>query len=156
MMTNSPTFDKQLANLKGYKGFGGDKPLPGTTEAADRFVRAAYYRANLPLPHTYREAIGGILSVIRNISQPFGVAEPDEPNTAPTLWRTVTDLTNLVYFFESSLSPNLVWVELNDLDFAERTPARRLDLTKNPDRVGDTTKQFEEVEPFAVPALPTA
>jgi choloylglycine hydrolase len=154
VMTNSPPFDKQLANLQEYQGFGGDKPLPGTTDAADRFVRAAYYRANLPRPHTYREAIGGILSVIRNISQPFGVAEPGQPNTAPTQWRTVTDLSNLVYFFESSMSPNIVWVELRDLDLAEGTPAKKLDLTSNLDRVGDTSKQFEEEKPFAIPTLP--
>ena len=41
VMTNSPTFDKQLDGLRKYRGFGGDEPLPGTTAAADRFVRAA-------------------------------------------------------------------------------------------------------------------
>ena len=41
VMTNQPTFDKQLTNLKQYRAFGGDKPLPGTTEPADRFIRGA-------------------------------------------------------------------------------------------------------------------
>lgn len=48
VMTNSPTFNKQLEHLKEYQGFGGNKRLPGSTEAADRFVRAAYYQASLP------------------------------------------------------------------------------------------------------------
>ncbi len=36
VMTNSPTYDKQLELLREIDGFGGDRPLPGTTQAADR------------------------------------------------------------------------------------------------------------------------
>jgi penicillin V acylase-like amidase (Ntn superfamily) len=44
VMTNSPPpFNKQLENLKQYQWFGGNRRLPGSTEAADRFVRTAYY-----------------------------------------------------------------------------------------------------------------
>ena len=43
VMTNSPPFPQQLANLKRYHAFGGTEPLPGTNDPADRFVRAAYY-----------------------------------------------------------------------------------------------------------------
>ena len=41
VMTNSPPFDQQLEGIHKYHGFGGTEPLPGTTAAADRFVRAA-------------------------------------------------------------------------------------------------------------------
>jgi penicillin V acylase-like amidase (Ntn superfamily) len=41
VMTNSPTFDRQLKLARDHKGLGGDKPLPGTSEASDRFVRAS-------------------------------------------------------------------------------------------------------------------
>jgi penicillin V acylase-like amidase (Ntn superfamily) len=69
VMTNSPTFDKQLENLKQYQGFGGDGPLPGSTAAADRYVRAAYYQKNLPNSiTTAREAVTGVMSVARNVS----------------------------------------------------------------------------------------
>ena len=84
VMTNSPPYDEQLKLLREFKGFGGEKPLPGTTEAADRFVRGAYYLKNLPDPNTNRECIAGILSVIRNISAPFGEAiDPAKPNVSP-------------------------------------------------------------------------
>ncbi|HET6261206.1 MAG TPA: linear amide C-N hydrolase, partial [Chloroflexia bacterium] len=33
VVTNSPTFEEQLANVKRYVGFGGDLPIPGSTEA---------------------------------------------------------------------------------------------------------------------------
>ena len=48
VMTNSPTFDQQLELARKYKGLGGDQPLPGTSEAQDRFVRASYYLKYLP------------------------------------------------------------------------------------------------------------
>ena len=42
VMTNSPTFDKQLELVKQIDGLGGDKPLPGSTKASDRFARASF------------------------------------------------------------------------------------------------------------------
>lgn len=149
--TNSPPFEKQLGQLRQYTGFGGNKPLPGTTQAADRFVRAAYYLKNLPPPTDYRQCVAGVLSVMRNVAQPFGTADPARPYISATRWRTIADLTNLVYYFESTTSPNIVWVTMQALDFTEGAPVKKLDLIKNPDRVGDCSKQFETAEPFVIP-----
>ena len=44
--------------------------------------------------------------MMRNVAQPFGTSKADEPNTSQTIWRTVADLTNGVYYFESTTSPN--------------------------------------------------
>lgn len=151
VMTNSPPYDRQLKNLRQFKGFGGNKALPGTTDAADRFVRAAYYLKNLPEPKNYRECVAGVLSVIRNVSQPFGIPDPARPNISATRWRTVSDLTNRVFYFESATSPNLVWVKLNEIDFSKGAPIRKLDLVGNPDRIGDCSKQFEPSQAFVVP-----
>ena len=46
-------------------------PLPGTSEAADRFVRAAYYLANQTKPKDYRQTIARVLSIMHNVSQPL-------------------------------------------------------------------------------------
>jgi penicillin V acylase-like amidase (Ntn superfamily) len=132
VMTNSPTFDKQIEFLQEIDGFGGDRPLPGTNDAADRFARASYYIEHLPEPKTQIEALAGMFSVIRNAAQPFRVPDPDKPYASQTLWQTVTDLTNRRYVFESTTRPNIVWVDLADLDFSEGAAAGRLDL------VGDT------------------
>lgn len=148
VMTNSPTFDKQLQGIQNYQGFGGKEPLPGTTAAADRFVRAAYYARALPEPKNPREAIGGVLSVMRNVAQPFGVADPQRPNVSSTIWRTVADLTHGVYYFESSLSPNIIWVHFDTLDFSEKAGVRKLDLVKNQNRVGDVTNVFRPAPAF--------
>jgi len=146
VMTNSPTFDKQLEGLSEYDGFGGSKELPGSTKAADRFVRAAYYLQRLPAPADKRNAVAGVLGVMRNVAQPFGPKTPGEPNTSATLWRTVADLTNGVFYFESTFSPNIVWVKMSELDF---THSQKLDLVNNKDLVGDVSKDFRSEKPFA-------
>lgn len=92
-----------------------------------------------------------MLSVMRNVSQPFGDIDPDRPDIAPTRWRTVSDLTNLTYYFESATSPSLIWVKLKNINFSKDAPVRKLDLVENLDRVGDTTTQFKPAKLFAVP-----
>jgi penicillin V acylase-like amidase (Ntn superfamily) len=149
VMTNSPPFNKQLENLKQYQGFGGDRKLPGSTEAADRFVRAAYYQKSLPKNITSaREAVAGVISVARNVSQPFGTADQHRPNISPTRWRTVSDLTNRVYYFESTTSPSIVWVRLDELVFAAGAPVKKIDLANGTDRVGNVSSEFKSAEPF--------
>lgn len=148
IMTNSPTFDKQQENLRQYQGFGGNKPLPGTSDAADRFVRASFYLKNLPKPKIFREALAHILSVTRNASQPFIVSlDPKHPYTAATIWRTVGDLTNGYYYYESTISPYLVWADFAEFDSKAGAPAMKLDLSKNPDYCGNVSKLFQKADP---------
>ncbi|MCY0922507.1 linear amide C-N hydrolase [Streptomyces sp. H27-G5] len=80
VMTNCPPFDQQLEHLKRYEGFAGALPLPGTTEAADRFVRAAYYLDRLPPADTAARTYAALLSVMRNAAQPFGIPDLARPN----------------------------------------------------------------------------
>ena len=128
VMTNSPAYDQQLALLGQVEGFGGDKPLPGSTLASDRFARAAYYASRLTQPKTQLEAIAAMLSVIRNAAQPFRIPDPGKPEASQTIWQTVADLTNRRYVFESTTRPNIVWVDLADLDFRAGIPELKLDL----------------------------
>jgi choloylglycine hydrolase len=146
IMTNSPTFDKQRENLKEYQGFGGDKPLPGTSQATDRFVRASFYMKNLPQPNNLREALAYVLSVTRNASQPFIVSlDPKNPYTAATIWRTLGDLTNGYYYYESTISPYLVWADFASFNGIAET--MKIDLSKNQDYHGNVSKLFKKADP---------
>lgn len=149
VMTNSPPFAEQLANLEKYHVFGGEQPLPGTSEASDRFVRAAYYIQKQTKPADLRQTVARMLSVMRNVAQPFVQPDPKRPEASHTIWRSVADSTNRLYFYESTLSPNIVWVGLDVLDFAAGQPVRKLDLVNSGDLVGDVTAQFRPAEPFA-------
>lgn len=128
LMTNDPTYDEQLALLaeQDYSKPSRDMPLPGNVNARDRFQRAAYYAALLPEPNSDREAVAAILAIMRNVSVPFG-APYGEFGVYNTEYRTVCDLTNRRYFFELTTSPNVIWVELDKLNFDEGAPAIAID-----------------------------
>lgn len=149
VMTNQPTFDKQLENLRQYRGFGGDKRLPGTHEPADRFVRGAYYSTHLPEPASEREAVAALMSVMRNTSAPFGVADPERPNVSTTVWRTITDLGRRVIYFDSVFSPQVFWVDLKTLDFARGSGVRKLKLVERYDHLGESGAGFAPAAMFS-------
>lgn len=151
VLTNSPPYAQQLALNAYWEQVGGRSMLPGTGRAADRFVRASFYTQAIPQNAPLDEAIAGILGVIRNASVPYGITSDDEPNLSSTRWRTLVDHKNLVYYFESALSPNAFWVDLQNVDFGfDPTQAKRLELGPQQRKTyhGDTSAQFELTEPF--------
>lgn len=168
VMTNSPTFDKQLA-LNGYwDQIGGNVMLPGTNRAADRFVRASFYVDNVK-PNKLilgvaeknqiekdKADLAAAFSIIRNASVPYGYSLPEMPNISSTRWRTVVDHKSLQYFFESAVSPNIFWVDLNKIDFAPRgNNASKLDLGPNQSTIysGQASEHFKPATPFEFAGL---
>ncbi len=143
VLTNSPTFDQQLKNMKWYKGLGGDKPLPGTTDASDRFVRAAYYVSHLPKANSVREAVSGMLSVVQNIAEPFGISEVEGKEIEPTFWRTISDLTHKTYYFNDADNPNFIWTNLDKFNLNKGAPVMKLDLVNQRDLMGEISAQFK-------------
>lgn len=128
VMTNSPTYDKQLELVKTVEGLGGDKPLPGSTLASDRFARASFYVQHQVQPKTQVDAIAAMFSIIRNAAQPFRTPEPGKPDASQTIWQVVLDATNLRYVFESTKRPGMVWVNFDEVDFSEGSKVEKLDL----------------------------
>ncbi len=148
VMTNSPPFDKQLAMNQYWEDIPGTIMLPGTNRATDRFVRASFYINVLPKTADIRQAIAGIFSVIRNCSVPLGISTKDEPNISSTRWRSVADQKNLVYFFETTLTPNTFWVDMKKMDFARNIPVKKLSLDDHATYAGESHEKFEDAQPF--------
>lgn len=148
VMTNSPVFDQQLALDDYWKTIGGTTFLPGTNRAADRFVRASFYINAIPKTEDTRTVLASVFSVIRNTSVPFGISTPDQPNISSTRWRTVSDQKDKVYYFESTLYPNVFWVDFKDVDFSEKAPVRKLNLLDGKTYAGNTAKEFVTAKPF--------
>ena len=140
VMANDPPFDEQLENLRHYRPFGGDRPLPGGIESADRFVRAAYFLRYLPEPANLTEAIAGVVNVAGTVSCPPG-APYEDFGVYPTWWTSAIDLTNRTYYFWSHASPSLIWVELAGLNLGPGSPVHSLD-PRGPGLVGDVTARL--------------
>ena len=129
VMTNSPTYERQLTLNDYWSRMDNTRVLPGSHQSEDRFVRASYYVNFMGDEATdARRHVAGVFSIMRNVSVPWGAADPDHPNIAPTYWRSVLDHTRKNYYFESALSPYVVMVDLNKIDFAQGSGVRSLAL----------------------------
>jgi penicillin V acylase-like amidase (Ntn superfamily) len=154
VMTNSPVFDEQIALNRYWQQIGGTVMLPGTNRAADRFARASFYINACNQTADPRESVASVFSVMRNVSVPRGISTPDQPNISSTIWRTVSNQKNRVYYFENTASPSLVWVKFDKIDFKAGSGTRKLTLVGKPDLGGDQTANFEKAEPFKFLAPP--
>ncbi|MCX5592066.1 linear amide C-N hydrolase [Alcaligenes endophyticus] len=151
VMTNSPTYDQQLALNSYWKEIGGTVFLPGTNRSADRFARAAFYVDAIPKTPDAVETLASVFSVIRNVSVPYGISTPDQPNISSTRWRTVADQKRGLYFFESALTPNVFWVDLHKVDFsAETGKVKKLVLGKDQRNIfsGEVSELFVPSKAF--------
>ena len=160
VMTNSPTYEEQLALNRCWEGIGGLVFLPGTNRAADRFARASFLLAAIPrqLDESYirgvpgrsytHQAVAGVLSVQRAVSVPLGISTPDQPNISSTIWRSISDQKNRVYYFDSATRPNTFWVSVADLDLRVGTSVRRLTVQNGEVFSGDVADRFVESAPF--------
>jgi choloylglycine hydrolase len=148
VMTNDPPYEQQLAIAKYWQNIPGKIFLPGSVTAADRFVRASFFINAIPQTDNTRVAIAGVFSVIRNVSVPYGFAIEGYPNLSTTRWRSVADQKELVYYFETALTPNTFWVDLKKIDFSEKSGVRKLDLSDNKTYSGEVSAEFKKSKPL--------
>lgn len=148
VMTNSPSYEQQITLNNYWQQIGGLVMLPGTNRAADRFVRASFYINVIPQTDNQREAVAGVFSVIRNVSVPLGISTPAQPNISSTRWRTVADQKNKVYFFESTMTPNVFWINMKDLDFSEGASVKKLNLANGETYAGNAAKDMVNSSSF--------
>lgn len=148
VLTNSPRYELQLAVNNYWKEIGGVQMLPGTNRSSDRFVRASFYVHAIPQTSDAQTAIPGVISVMRNVSVPYGISTPDKPHISSTRWVSVSDQKNKVYYFESVLLPGLFWLDLHELDFSPNAGVKRLTLTDGSSYTGNAGKHLKDSKPF--------
>lgn len=149
VVTNDPPYNEQLALLRKmeaaheFQSVSRDLPLPGNMNPVDRFQRAAFFSRFLPQPQTTRGAIAGMFSIMANVSVPFGAPYKDF-GTYNTEYRSVMDLTRLVYYFQLTTVPSVSWTSLTALDLRPGAPV----LALNPDQMGlagNAASQYKKV-----------
>ena len=150
ILTNPPSYQKQLENVAKYKNVTQDK-LPVSWSASDRFVRADFFLRHIPKPRKNDAATGyGFMySILATAVMPAGLPAPAEdkevvkklvavltdPNEtyggASTYFQSISDLTNKHYRFKSLIAPSDVFFDFDGYNFAEGQPVR---LIKRIDR----------------------
>jgi penicillin V acylase-like amidase (Ntn superfamily) len=151
VMTNSPTYDRQLTLNDYWSRMDNTKVLPGSHQSEDRFVRASYYLNFMGDELTDpRRQVAGVFAIMRNVSVPWGAADPKHPNISPTYWRSVLDHSRMQYYFECSLSPNVIKVDITKLDFSPGSGIRSVALEGDEgfDLQGEINGAFKPTEPI--------
>ena len=160
VMTNSPSYDEQLALNSYWEQIGGQIFLPGTFRASDRYARASFlinsipkkvapsYISAVPYKSFDFQAVASVLSVIRSVGVPLGYTTPNVPNISSTIWRTASDQKNLIYYFDSALTPNTFWIPFKELNFKEGAPVMKLTLVGGMIYCGNVIKEFTKTDPF--------
>ncbi len=147
VMTNEPAYDKQIANMLRYKWFGGtETQLPGGIQPDDRFVRAAYSLKYLPKTSDPAQAAANMMSVMNNVSVPFGSPYSGVSGTYPTWYRSIIDPDSHLYYVQTTITPNTFWVEMDKLDLKAGAAPRKLPIY-DPKLVGEVSAHFTEATP---------
>jgi hypothetical protein len=76
------------------------------------------------------------------------VGDPQRPNLSPTYWRSVADSTNKIYYFESALSPNIVWLNLNDINLGPGSGIRAVKVEENYSIIGNIDNALAPAKPI--------
>lgn len=156
-MTNEPPLDWQLNNLRRYKYFGGSEPLPGDIDPPSRFVRALAFLNTAPSPKDSAEALEEAFSIAKTVSVPRGARNTsggvDSEDTWPTLWTSLADAPNKLYFFQASGSPNMIWIDLGKLDFSRGAPIRYVS-GEDISLTGEVTKKLAVMKSGVRPPKP--
>lgn len=147
VMTNSPPFDQQLAITSYWNKVGGENFLPGTYRASDRFARVSWMLSAVQRGKP-EASLAEVMSLIRAVSVPLGLADPKEPNSATTRWRIGADLTAKRYVYDSVHSPSVFWVDFDALNLKPGDKPLKLDLQNGPVLAGEVSKHFKPAEPF--------
>ena len=149
IMTNDPTYDEQLTLLaqQDFSHPSSDMPLPGNVNPVDRFQRATGSSARPTTPPCYRNrpmcgrrwrVSWRSCAMCRFPSAPYA-----EFGVYNTEYRAVVDLTNRLYVFELSTSPNVIWVEFDQLKLRDDSEPYDTPL------IGDVTARLQpEQVPF--------
>ncbi len=136
VMTNSPTFDWHMTNLRNYinlspnnappldvggvkfTAFGegsGMHGLPGDFTPPSRFVRAAAYSRSAIASDTAPQAVLQAFHILNNFDIPFGSVRGKEDGTVIpeyTTWTAASDLKNLRWSFRTFADQSIRSVDL--------------------------------------------
>lgn len=149
VITNAPTFDWHMTNLRNFinlsptalptvtiddldfapLGAGsGMIGLPGDFTPPSRFVRAVAFSKNARPTATGDETIYELFRILDSFNVPLGAAEGSALGgdlsgmRSSTIWTSVADTRNLVYYYHTQHNRRVRAVEFNDIDFENLSP----------------------------------
>lgn len=152
VITNSPTYDWHMTNLRNYinltvndvpKGqiggltlpaFGagtGLHGLPGDFSPPSRFVRAAFFSANATPGKTAKDAVQRAFHILNQFDLPSGSIQNSATGIAMTEiteWTSVSDSTNLRWYFRTFEDQTIRMIDLKEAVAAAKGQAVQISM----------------------------
>lgn len=166
ILTNSPTFDWQLANLKNYVNLSpyavnpikidgmtysatgegaGMVGLPGDTTPPSRFVKMAFLQKSAFPVENAEKAVVLSEHIINNVFIPNGMVRNAKgtPGTETTQWTVFKDLKNGKLYFKSYHYPTLQLIDMASLNLTEGAKVVRIPVNHPAPLAQDVTKKMQ-------------
>jgi hypothetical protein len=122
-------YPEELANLEGYAGFGGEKPVRLRDKGTERFVHAAHMIRNAP----------------QSVDADYGFRMLKTLERGLTNWSIVIDVNRARVYFRTCQGKQIKYVDLARFDFSSDTPVKMLDI--NARLSGDVFDYFVDYTP---------
>ena len=165
VLTNSPTFDWHLNNLKNYVNLSPHAPtsmmvdgfnyaalgegagmlgLPGDVTPPSRFVRMAFLTKTAKQPKAAQDTLLLAHHILANVYIPKGLvqASNSEQVADSTQWTVFKDLTHNVLYFKSYDYPTLQAIYLNKLPLKKGAPSYKLNIAHPVTTAIDVTEKM--------------
>ena len=142
VMTNNPTFDRQMFNLNNYMALSSRQPvnsfsseidlvaysrgmgalgLPGDLSSMSRFVRAAFVRAHSISGKGDKAGVSQFFHILNAVDQQRGCCEVSEGKYEITIYTSCCDARRGIYYYTTYENHQITGVDMHkeNLDGAE-------------------------------------
>lgn len=148
VMTNSPRYEEQLAINRYWEEIGGLVMLPGNKPGERPFCTGFFlHKSNPPNVRCQNRSTQCIECHAQCIGS-LRYKYTRQPHISSTRWWSSPIQKNKVYYFESTLTPNLFWLDLKKIDFSPSAKVKKLPLSNGEIYAGDAIKDLRDSKPF--------
>lgn len=165
VLTNSPTYDWQVTNLRNYLNLSPYSPkpvvadgesysstgmgagmvgLPGDVSPPSRFAKIAFMLNSVYPVQNAGDALNLAQHIMNNVDIPAGIArsvDQGKESSDITQWVVFKDLTHKIIYYRTYNDMTLRGVSMSKVDLSEKAPLLKMPLAQPP-YIMDMTDKF--------------
>lgn len=107
IMTNTPTFDVHLENLKNAT------TIPGNWSSASRFLRAVHVKQNSTHPPCESERVHQFFHILSSVEQPKGINQNGKDLYKYTIYSSCCNTTKGIYYYRTYNNSQITAIDMS-------------------------------------------